>query len=174
MGENADDGVTVDVTGGVTVTVTGVGVGVGVGVVGMGRGVGVDRGFGVRVGGTYTFVELGTGVDPGLPALGAPEADPGISTVALMEASTGCSDVAAGGPAATFGEPEGVAREARSFRLPCWTCRPTASTCDAPVGELDGEAERSPVVGVAVLEDGPASTIICGGPGGFQALPNPR
>ena len=89
VGENADDGVTVDVTGGVTVTVTGVGVGVGVGVVGMGRGVGVDRGFGVRVGATYTFVELGTGVDPGLPALGAPEADPGISTVALMEASTG-------------------------------------------------------------------------------------
>ena len=88
VGENADDGVTVDVTGGVTVTVTGVGVGVGVGVR-VGRGVGVGRGRGVR--GATTFVELGTGVDPGLPALGgvAPGADPGISTVALMEASTG-------------------------------------------------------------------------------------
>ena len=92
MGVSADEGVTVDVTGGVTVVVTGVGVGVGVGVGdGTGRGVGVDRGRGVWVGATITFVELGTGVDPGLAALGdvAPEDDPGISTVALMEASTG-------------------------------------------------------------------------------------
>ena len=74
-----------------------------------------------------------------------------------------------------FAGPTGVgAREVRSFRLPCWTCRPTASTCDAPVGELDAEGERSLTVGLAVPEDGPESTIVWGGPGGFQALPSPR
>ena len=73
-----------------------------------------------------------------------------------------------------FVEPCGVGpREGRPFRLPCWIWRPTASTCDEPVGELDGEAERSLAAGLAVPEDGPETTIICGGPGGFQALPSP-
>jgi hypothetical protein len=176
-------GVTVGVTGGVTVGLTGVGVGVGVGEgVGVGGAVGVGRGrgVGVRKGGTVTLVGTVTGVDPGLAAFGgvAPEADPGTGTTSVFSvAFNDCPDESAG-PAALVVEPAGVVppRGAdRSFRLPCCTWRPTASTCDEPTGELDGEAGRSAAVGLlAVPEDGPERTIICGGPGGFQALPNPR
>lgn len=179
VGESTEEGVTVEVTGGVTVGVTSVGVGVGVRVgVGVGVGVGVDRGRGVRKGGTVTLVGFGTGVDPGLAALGggAPEPDPGTGTTSVFTvAFNDCPDES-GGPAALLVEPAGVAPRgaARSFRLPCCTWRPTASTCDEPTGELDGEAGRSTAVGLAVPEVGPERTIICGGPGGFQALPRPR
>jgi hypothetical protein len=172
-----DEGVTVDVTEGVTVGVTGVGVGIGVRV-GVGVGVRVDRGRGVREGGTVTVVGPGTGVDPGLAALGgvAPGADPGTGTTSVFRVAFNDPPDESGGPAALLVEPAGaVPREAaRSFRLPCCTWRPTASTCDEPAGELDGEAGRSTAVGLAVPEDGPERTIICGGPGGFQALPRPR
>jgi hypothetical protein len=176
-GESTDEGVTVDVTGGVTVGVTSVGIGVGVGVgIGVGVGVAVDRGRGVWEGGTVTLVGFGTRVDPGLAAFGGVAADPGTCTTSVFTvAFNDCPDES-GGPAALLVEPAGVVPRgaARSFRLPCCTWRPTASTCDEPTGELDGEAGRSTVVGLAVPEDGPERTIICGGPGGFQALPRPR
>jgi hypothetical protein len=177
-------GVTVGVTGGVTVGLTGVGVRVGVGVgAGVGRDVGVGRGRGVGVwrGGTVTLVGPGTGVDPGLPAFGgvAPGADPGTGTTSVLSVgSYDCPDEESGGPAALPVAPAGVVPRgaARSFRLPCCTWRPTASTCDEPTGELepDGEAGRSTAEGLAVPEDGTERTIICGGPGGLQALPRPR
>jgi hypothetical protein len=167
------EGATVEVTGGVTVVVTGAGVGVGVGVGLVGVADGSGRGLLVgRIVGIWTAPAPGPGFATLLGGEAAPEPDPETGTTSAFTVALYCCPGVAGGPAAMSTGPPGVAaRVARSCRLPCCTRRPTARTCDGPVVEL-GEADgRSPTSGVAASEEGPASAILCGGPGGVPGPP---
>src|SRR5207248_3108949 len=99
--------------------------------------------------------------DPGV----APEPEPltctDPSTVGFI-----WSDGVGDGPTAMLVEPGGPEpREpGRSFRpprrLPCWTWRPTASTCGEPVDTLGSGEGWSLAVGVATPTEGPERTII--------------